>query len=732
MSVISGDKVYTILQPPSRANKRKQSFEDFLDVYDMDSNMVEVWYGGCVTECKPNKIMKPNESLEQFILSGGQVGGNQAKSQVNPSSPASEALQLILADPNFDSKSIMFDLSKMLHENPNLASMATGQQRVIVSSPGYNAPNQLGQPAQSNHGIDIPKRQILQDEAYSILSNASGPSQATAGSSYGVSPRPLSPILWDPSQVEIKEEEAGPGLQMSGGTSQVSGYGVYFSNPEPTLAQLNSPPNEGQQEMVSLRNLEDLDAISLDLDTLLTSDILFNTSQLNEIKVEPGIGFGFQWGRESNLSSSVPVSVISNSAEYQELSNLSNGGPAISPTRLTLSPAAGQGMSPSRSALSPPLRHNLSPPSRHNLSPHSQPLSPQMQGGGSMSFVQRSSHNSALHELLARQDPLCPDPIRPRSNSNQFKSAKRPIAARQRNSLSISSPLLASQLSKSAPVKTLPIEQMIWSRRDPRPHMNSVCSNAGDSSIADEVSEIMNGSSPSELNDIDSEDENTNNELETDEDLRIDEDGEEILGGSGKKERHFWQYNVQAKGPKGQKLTLDTKIEDPHELLEVIDPVFSDSVQVHGIKHSGKARRGDGNDLTANPKKLAAIGKELDKINKEINTLTPVSEVPFSTRTKSRKEKNKLASRACRLKKKAQHEANKLKLHGLDEEHNDLMRSLQQVKGLLDAKWRGVAANGVPRDDITQEADRILKRVGRNRVAGQTTDYVNRMITKYS
>ena len=48
-----------------------------------------------------------------------------------------------------------------------------------------------------------------------------------------------------------------------------------------------------------------------------------------------------------------------------------------------------------------------------------------------------------------------------------------------------------------------------------RPHMNSVCSNAGDSSIADEVSEIMNSLSPSELNDIDSEDE-TNNEIETD------------------------------------------------------------------------------------------------------------------------------------------------------------------------------------------------------------------------
>merc|ERR1712015_309457 len=136
-----------------------------------------------------------------------------------------------------------------------------------------------------------------------------------------------------------------------------------------------------------------------------------------------------------------------------------------------------------------------------------------------------------------------------------------------------------------------------------------------------------------------------------------------------------------------QKLSLDTTIHDPHKLNEIIDPVFSDNVSVHGIKHSGKARRGDGNDLTANPKKLAAIGKELEKLNKDINSLTPVSEVPFPTRTKSRKEKNKLASRACRLKKKAQHEANKLKLHGLEEEHNDLMSNLQQVKRIVQAKW---------------------------------------------
>lgn len=52
-----------------------------------------------------------------------------------------------------------------------------------------------------------------------------------------------------------------------------------------------------------------------------------------------------------------------------------------------------------------------------------------------------------------------------------------------------------------------------------------------------------------------------------------------------KKERYFWQYNVQAKGPKGQRLVLKTRIEDPHVLNEVTDPVFSPECSVRGIKH---------------------------------------------------------------------------------------------------------------------------------------------------
>lgn len=111
-------------------------------------------------------------------------------------------------------------------------------------------------------------------------------------------------------------------------------------------------------------------------------------------------------------------------------------------------------------------------------------------------------------------------------------------------------------------------------------------------------------------------------------------------------------------------------MEDPHVLNEATDPVFSPHCALRGIKHSGKARKGDGNDLTPNPRKLHSIGRELDKLTRVINDMTPVSELPFTARPKTRKEKNKLASRACRLKKKAQHEANKIKLHGLEQEHS--------------------------------------------------------------
>lgn len=56
------------------------------------------------------------------------------------------------------------------------------------------------------------------------------------------------------------------------------------------------------------------------------------------------------------------------------------------------------------------------------------------------------------------------------------------------------------------------------------------------------------------------------------------------MAGSKGKERFFWQYNVQAKGPKGKRLVFQSKLEDPHFLNEVTDPVFSPTCSVRGIK----------------------------------------------------------------------------------------------------------------------------------------------------
>lgn len=71
---------------------------------------------------------------------------------------------------------------------------------------------------------------------------------------------------------------------------------------------------------------------------------------------------------------------------------------------------------------------------------------------------------------------------------------------------------------------------------------------------------------------------------------KIDSDNETPSNSAGgnnnnsKSKRYFWQYNVQAKGPKGQRLVIKTQQEDPHVLNEITDPVFSPNCSVRGIK----------------------------------------------------------------------------------------------------------------------------------------------------
>lgn len=203
----------------------------------------------------------------------------------------------------------------------------------------------------------------------------------------------------------------------------------------------------------------------------------------------------------------------------------------------------------------------------------------------------------------------------------------------------------------------------------------------------------------------------------------------------GSDKRYFWQYNVQSKGPKGPRMGSGSfdEDDDPHVFNEISDPVFAPDCQVEGVKHSGKARRGDGNDLTANPKKLLKIGLELKKLSKIINELTPVTDLPFPCRNKSRKEKNKLASRACRLKKKAQHEANKIKLFGLHREHGRLVKNINHIRQFIDMGIKlkeshhsfSIDANNFPytaKSNTESNSNPLMQNI---EIAGKTADFVN-------
>ncbi|XP_040179140.1 CREB3 regulatory factor-like [Rana temporaria] len=142
------------------------------------------------------------------------------------------------------------------------------------------------------------------------------------------------------------------------------------------------------------------------------------------------------------------------------------------------------------------------------------------------------------------------------------------------------------------------------------------------------------------------------------------------------KQRYFWEYSEQLM-PSQQEGMLRPSEWDR-------DTLPSNMYQKNGLHHGKytvkKSRRTDVEDLTPNPRKLLQIGGELRKLNKVISDLTPVSELPVTARPRSRKEKNKLASRACRQKKTAQYEANKVKLWGLNTEYDNLLFVINLIK----------------------------------------------------
>nr|XP_015202440.1 PREDICTED: CREB3 regulatory factor-like [Lepisosteus oculatus]XP_015202441.1 PREDICTED: CREB3 regulatory factor-like [Lepisosteus oculatus] len=145
-----------------------------------------------------------------------------------------------------------------------------------------------------------------------------------------------------------------------------------------------------------------------------------------------------------------------------------------------------------------------------------------------------------------------------------------------------------------------------------------------------------------------------------------------------------------------------------------------------GRKGLRKARKTDASDLTPNPQKLCSIGEQLHNLNRAIEDIRPVNDLPVTARARSRKEKNKLASRACRLKKKAQHEANKIKLWGLSQEYDSLLAALLRIKEVI--RQRVENSDGADGMGMTEKLEEILKESTGPQVAGRTKEFVERML----
>lgn len=206
----------------------------------------------------------------------------------------------------------------------------------------------------------------------------------------------------------------------------------------------------------------------------------------------------------------------------------------------------------------------------------------------------------------------------------------------------------------------------------------------------------------------------------------------------------FWQYNVQAKGPKTKRI-LYLKERDPHLYREFSDPVYQIKLTQTRGQTLTKLRKGDGNDVTPNPMKLYQLGKQIRDLSSFVNktnaTASSLYHGIYHIESQSnsndsadvKKEKNKIASRACRLRKKAQHEANKLKLHGLNEEHRILMELITSIKSLIIKRVQSgqlTSSPLSPEQSLEAVFEQMISSKYNHPVAGNTDGFVQGIVNE--
>ena len=186
-----------------------------------------------------------------------------------------------------------------------------------------------------------------------------------------------------------------------------------------------------------------------------------------------------------------------------------NGGPPMSSSGLLSSSVPALFPNPLSDILTE-LTPNPTDPARpasgnESVSPHtvSEDILSPLINDPSPSQVGPTRH-STLHRLLMQRKGEAqgvkarPSPVR--------SPEGRKTLDQLRNSLSTSSTLMLSRSAPTTAMQQIPTaaaaggepSRNMWTRREPRPHINSVCSVGDASSIADEVNDVLAGFSPSD------------------------------------------------------------------------------------------------------------------------------------------------------------------------------------------------------------------------------------------
>lgn len=286
------------------------------------------------------------------------------------------------------------------------------------------------------------------------------------------------------SSSSIKQSSAGTSQPLF--TSSSMDTSISLTN-DSTLAALNGGDDSNSLMKLDLNELGDVD-----INDYFTNDASKNVSFGMTVKQEapshPTSQPQPMQTSSSNFWQTDPDNLFFGSTSFSS----QTGGVVSASSKDLLSSSVPTTMFPSSPLGDILSDFNSSPKNPQVPSPSHSPNQPSNAG---------PERHSTLHKLLLRRDPVSrPSPVRSPENRKTLEKLK--------SSLSASNPLLCQQLSKSAPTRDQGLlDKMMWSRREPRQHISSVCSVGNESSIIDEVNEVLSGTSPNELPDIESDDE---------------------------------------------------------------------------------------------------------------------------------------------------------------------------------------------------------------------------------